>query len=654
MSRTGEAGVRDAAPRPARSEGGRAVSRTGEVGVPTGTSDMWTAGGEGHLLRARGLVVRDATGRALVDGVDLDVRPGERVGVVGESGAGKTLTLRACLGLLPDGLSCGAAELTLDGRDMRTARPREMRELLGTRVGFIPQNTMEYLHPLMRVRDQMIDGWRTWHRGAPKAQAVAQAAELLGRVGIDDPARVLAARPGELSGGMRQRVNVACALMGEPALLVADEPTASLDARIARQVIELITQVAAERGIAVALVSHDLGMVQAYCDRLLVMRAGHVVESGSSADVFGAPRDPYTRTLVAAMPRLADVLAARSGEQADSAPVLEAHDDARGGSRPAFATHESSDLDARHRRTAGTVPAHVRVGASVLEARDVTRRFRLGRGRDLTAVDGVSLTLRAGRTLGIVGESGSGKSTLGEVLGGLQPTDGGSVLFGGVDVAGLDRTGRRAYRRGVQFVFQDPVASINPSFTVARALADPQQVLLPGLSRVEIDERSRAMLRRVGLDPARVMEARARELSGGQCQRVAIARALVSEPSVIVCDECTSALDVGVQAQILDLLRELQAELGCAYLFISHDMGAIARLADDVLVMRAGRVVEAGPVAEVLSAPSDPYTRALIAAAFLRSDDAGEPGDSDGARADEGADGVSRGGALAAGEEAAR
>ena len=608
-----------------------------EVSARTSAVRVDRAGGSAApLLRARGLVVRDAAGHVLVDGVDLAVRPGERVGVVGESGAGKTLTLRACLGLLPAGLTCDAAELVLDGHDVLAARPREMRELLGTRVGFIPQNTMEYLHPLMRVRDQMIDGWRTWHRGAPKAQAMERAAELLARVGIDDPARVLAARPGELSGGMRQRVNVACALMGEPALLVADEPTASLDARIARQVVELITQVAVERGIAVALVSHNLGMVQACCDRLLVMHAGHVVEAGSAAEVFTAPHDPYTRSLVAAMPRLSDVLSGRAApvsipsEPVDGKPVSPAsssHADRRD-----VVACEDADLDCAcsdlraYRRVCATPAGVSSKGTPILEARDVVRRFRVGRGRDLVAVDGVSLTLRAGRTLGIVGESGSGKSTLGEVLGGLQLADGGSVLFGGTDVAGLDRAGRRAYRRGVQFVFQDPVASINPSFTVARALADPQQILLPELPHAQIEERSRAMLRRVGLDPERVMEAHARELSGGQCQRVAIARALVSEPSVVVCDECTSALDARVQVQILDLLRELQAELGCAYLFISHDMGAVARLADDVLVMRAGHVIEAGPVERVLNAPSSPYTRELIEAAFFDDGDASARG----------------------------
>ena len=576
------------------------------------------------ILRARGLVVRDAAGRVLVNDVDLEVRPGERVGVVGESGAGKTLTLRACLGLLPTGLACSADELSLAGCDVGNARPRQLRELLGTRVGFIPQNTMEYLHPLMRVRDQMTDGWRTWHSGATRSQALERAAGLLGHVGIDDPGRVLAARPGELSGGMRQRVNVACALMGEPSLLVADEPTASLDARIARQVIELITRVARERGIAVALVSHNLGMVQAFCDRLLVMRAGRVVEAGPAGRVFSAPSDPYTRTLVAATPRLSDVLEARA---AASRPGGGAHSGkvplSAAGALPDGGTLPSEDLLSSGDAPAGTAsPATAPTGAGnpVLEARDVARRFRLGRGREVVAVDGVSLVLRSGCTLGVVGESGSGKSTLGEVLGGLQPANGGSVLFDGRDVGGLDRAGRRAYRRGVQFIFQDPVASINPGFTVAQALADPQRVLLPDLSRAQVEERSRAMLRRVGLDPARVMGAHARELSGGQCQRVAIARALVTEPAVVVCDECTSALDASVQVQILDLLRELQGELGCAYLFISHDMGAVARLADEVLVMRAGRVVEAGPVGRVLSAPADPYTRDLIASAFVGVD----------------------------------
>ena len=544
--------------------------------------------GPRHVLLVRDLAVCDAAGRVLVDGASLAVGPEERVGVVGESGAGKTLLMRACLGLLPAGLSWEAGELALVGRDVRPLRPRELAHLLGTRVGFVPQNTMEYLQPLMRVRDQMTDGYRTHHPGAPRADAVGRARGLLEACGFDDPDRVLAARPAELSGGMRQRVNVACALMGEPALVVADEPTAALDAVVARQVVELLVRLTSERGAALVMVSHNLDMVRSCCDRLVVMRAGRVVEEGRAADVFERPRTAYARELAAAVPRLGAVLEARAAA-------------GKGAARPEV----GAEAGATH--PADGVPP-------LLEARGVSRAF--GRRGAFVAVDGVSLRLPAGGALGVVGESGSGKSTLGEVLGGLQPASGGAVLFEGREVGRLGRAGRRAYRRAVQFVFQDPVASINPSFTVARALADVQRVLFPRRSRAEAAARSREMLGRVGLDPDAVLPARARELSGGQAQRVAIARALLAEPRVLVCDECTSALDVTVQAQVCDLLTRLREELGCALLFISHDMGVVARMADEVLVMRDGRVVESGAVTDVLGVPRQAYTRELVAAAF--------------------------------------
>ena len=549
------------------------------------------------VLEARALEVRDAGGRALVGGVDVCVAPGEVLGVVGESGSGKTLTLRACLGVLPRGLAWRVQTLALAGFDAlgeavrassragarsgeggwlsacSTQTPAFAR-VLGTHVGFVPQNTMEYLHPLMRVRAQMTDGYLAHVPGATRASALERARELLACVGIEDAGRVLDAYPAELSGGMRQRVNIACALMGSPELLVADEPTAALDAAHARRVVGLLADEARRRGIALVMVSHNLGAVASCADRLLVMRAGHVVEGGCASEVFASPRDAYTRALVSAVPRRCDVRV-RAAEEHESA----------GGASP---------------------DSH----APVLEARAVTKRFG-----SLTAVDDVSFALYAGRTLGVVGESGSGKSTLGELVGGLTQPDAGEVLYDGRALATLDREGRRAYRRSVQFVFQDPVASMNPTFTVERALADAQRALFGRLRRAA-REHSREMLARVGLEPDVVMARHARELSGGQAQRVAVARALLAEPRVLVCDECTSALDVTVQARLLDLLRTLQDELGCALLFVSHDMGVVAQMADEVLVMRGGRVVERGSAGQVLTRPREAYTRTLVDAAF--------------------------------------
>ena len=543
-------------------------------------------------LSARGLTVRTRAGAELVHAVDLSVRPGGRLGVVGESGSGKTLTLRACLGVLPCGLVWRADELVLAGTDalaLASARrpahatgagnvlgacatqTRGFARLLGERVGFVPQNTTEYLHPLMRVRAQMTDGYLAHMPGATHAGALERARELLASVGIRDTRRVLDAYPGELSGGMRQRVNIACALMGSPALVVADEPTAALDAVVARQVAELLVRCCEERGAALVMVSHDLGVVGACCEDLVVMQEGRVVERGRSSGVLACPREPYTRMLVdAARP----------------------HPRVRVGDARQAATSQGGE------------------DACVLEARGVSRRFGT-----LVAVNDVSLALHSGRTVGVVGESGSGKSTLGEILGGLQVPDAGQVLFGGADVSMLRGEARRAFRRGVQFVFQDPVASMNPKFSVARVLADAQRVL-SGRRRAEADERSRAMLERVGLQADAVMGRRARELSGGQAQRVAVARALLARPDVLVCDECTSALDVSVQARLLGLLRELQDELGCAMLFVSHDMRVVAQMADEVLVMREGRVVERGSAPEVLEHPCDAYTRTLVGAAF--------------------------------------
>jgi len=507
------------------------------------------------LLQLRGLTVSTTT-RPLLGPLDLDVQAGGCTAIIGESGSGKSLTAQALIGLLPAGLRAGG-ELRFDGRIVPWAG-RDHAALRGRRLAWMPQDPQASLHPLRRVGDQLGESLRVL-RGLNRRDAEAASIAWFDRVELPEPGRQLRAYPHELSGGQRQRVGLALALAGDPALLVADEPTSALDPRLAREVLDLLARMRAERGLALLLVSHDLPLVGAYADEVVILRRGEVVERGPVAQVFAAPTQAYTQALLAA-----------------DAPV------------PLVASAP---------------------GAPRLEARALTVTYpRAAR----PAVDAVDLDLAAGQCLALVGESGSGKTSVGRaVLKLLRGRVGGRLRVDGIELDGLDRRALRALRRRVGVVFQDPYASLDPRLTAAEIVAEPLRI-----AGIGADARRVAAARglaEVGLD-ASMLDRHPHAFSGGQRQRIAIARALVADPVLLVCDEAVSALDALQRAGILALLGRLKRERGLALLFITHDLGAARALAETIAVMQAGRVVEHGATGQVLGAPSHPHTKALVAA----------------------------------------
>ncbi|MEB2343878.1 MAG: ABC transporter ATP-binding protein [Deltaproteobacteria bacterium] len=524
------------------------------------------------LLEVQDLAVRFEGGGKPVDavrGVSFTVERGETVALVGESGSGKSVTALSVLQLLPPAARHPAGRIRLDGREMIGAPEPVLRELRGNRAAMIFQEPMTSLNPLHRVGRQ-IGEIVTLHRKASDTEVRVRAVELLCQVGLDEPERRLEAYPHELSGGQRQRVMIAMALANEPDLLIADEPTTALDVTIQAQILALLRELRARTGMALLLITHDLAIVRRMADRVCVMQGGRIVEQGHAERVFTAPEHPYTRHLLASEPR---------GAPAPVAP------------------------DA----------------PTVLEARDLRVWFPIRRGvlRRVTghvkAVDGVSLAVRAGETVGIVGESGSGKTTLAFGLLRLERSEG-SIRFHGRELQGLPWAATRPLRRAMQIVFQDPFASLSPRLPVGRIVGEGLEIHGMG-SPAERERRVIEVLEEVGLDPAS-RHRYPHEFSGGQRQRISIARALVLRPELVVLDEPTSALDVSVQAQIVELLRELQRRHRLAYLFISHDLRVVRAMSHQILVLRGGRVVEQGAAEVLFAAPREPYTRALLAAAI--------------------------------------
>ncbi|MEU1306661.1 ABC transporter ATP-binding protein [Streptomyces shenzhenensis] len=516
-----------------------------------------------------------------VRGAELTLMPGERVAVVGESGSGKSTLAHAVMGLLPGSGRVTGGAIRLRGEDVVRAPEKRLRQLRGRAVGLVPQDPMTNLNPVTRVGRQVAETLLA-HGLAGRREAPARAVELLAQAGLPEPGRRARQYPHELSGGQRQRVLIAIGLACRPDLLIADEPTSALDVTVQQQILDHLDGLTRELGTALLLITHDLGLAADRADRVVVMSRGAVVETGPARRVLGSPRHEYTRRLVAAAPSLGATVRERTPGP---------------GAAP------------------GTARPPAAAAGPLLAVEHVTKEYRLRRGARFRAVDDVSFTVEHGRTTAIVGESGSGKTTTARmVLGLLEPT-GGTVRLDGAPVSGAATArgpARRAARRAMQPVFQDPYASLDPMFTVERLIAEPLTVFGVG-DRDERRARVARLLEQVAL-PADVARRYPNELSGGQRQRVAIARALALEPRLVVCDEPVSALDVLVQDQILRLLRSLQDELGIGYLFISHDLAVVRALAHDVVVMRAGRVVEQGPVDAVLGAPSDPYTRQLLAA----------------------------------------
>ncbi|MCX4094187.1 dipeptide ABC transporter ATP-binding protein [Nocardia sp. alder85J] len=529
------------------------------------------------LLEIRDLHVSFG-GAPAVRGVDLIVTPGERIAVVGASGSGKSTLAHAVLGLLPGSGRVTGGRIRWCGTDIAHARERQLRPLRGRAIGLVPQDPMSNLNPVTRIGAQVAETLVAQRICVPR-EARQRAVELLGRVGIPDPARRARQYPHEFSGGMRQRVLIAIALAGRPRLLIADEPTSALDVTVQRQILDSLTDLTRDLGTALLLVTHDLGLAAERADRVVVMSEGRIVESGPAREVLTEPHHDYTRRLVAAAP------AVTAGRPAPGVVP------ASGVATAAGAT------------TLPTVP--------ILEVRGLRKVYRLrGRRTKVAAVDDVSFTVGRGRTTAIVGESGSGKTTVARLVLGLVAPTAGSIHLGGVDLGGLGGAGRRAARRAMQPVFQDPYASLDPMWTVARLIAEPLRAFGIGDRQARLD-RVAELLEQVAL-PESVARRHPSELSGGQRQRVAIARALAVDPPLIVCDEPVSALDVLVQDQILTLLSRLQQRLGLSLLFISHDLAVVRALAHEVVVMRDGRVVEAGPADRIFTAPADPYTRGLL------------------------------------------
>ncbi|MFD9523531.1 dipeptide ABC transporter ATP-binding protein [Streptomyces sp. NPDC059979] len=559
------------------------------------------------LVDVTGLVVDFPVGGAgeyvrAVDGVSFTLEPGRALGIVGESGSGKSTVAAALLGLHRGTGARLGGTVRVGGIDVGAAPAAELRRLRGGTAAMVFQDPLSSLDPYYAIGDQIAEVLRV-HADVSRRAARARAVEVLDRVGIPDAVRRSRARPHEFSGGMRQRALIAMALACEPRLLIADEPTTALDVTVQAQILDLLHDLRVERGLGLLLVTHDVGVAAESVDELLVMRDGSAVERGAVGGVLSAPAAPYTKALLAAVPRLDAPRVSRA--LPGPAPQTPAGLKERG-SAPDPAPQTPARLEgAAGLKDRGSAPRTLVVtpGEPVVEAFGLWREFGRGKRR-VVAVAGVSLAVRAGETLGIVGESGSGKSTLGRMLVGLLEPGSGQVRHEGVEVSGI--------AGGVQMVFQDPVSSLNPRRSIGESIADPLRAA-GERDDAAVRARVRELLLRVGLE-AEHYDRYPHEFSGGQRQRVGIARALAPRPRLIVCDEPVSALDVTTQAQVTALLAELQRELGIALVFIAHDLAVVRQVSDRVAVMRAGEIVEQGPVDEVYDRPAHAYTRQLLAA----------------------------------------
>ncbi len=532
------------------------------------------------LLDVRNLSVSFDTPDGRVDAVkdvSFYVSPGECLGTVGESGSGKSQTFMAVMGLLAEnGITDGS--VTFDGKhDLLDLGAKEHNTIRGEQIAMIFQDPLTALTPHMRVGEQMSEVLKQ-HKGITGAEARKQCLHWLERVQIPAAASRLRQFPHELSGGMRQRVMIAQAMLCNPRLLIADEPTTALDVTVQAEILDLMVGLQNEEGTAIALITHDMGVVARMCDRIQVMRLGEFVEEGSAEDIFHAPKHEYTRMLLDAMPRI------------DS--------DSHGHKQPKVADDAETLLNVED------VKVHfpVRLDEGLF-----------GRRVPLKAVDGVSFNLRAGETLGVVGESGCGKSTLARAVLQLIPPSFGAVSWLGKPLVGLKRKAMIPYRKDLQIVFQDPLASLNPRMTIAASIAEPLKTFQPGLTSRERKISVAEMMEKVGLDQ-RMINRYPHELSGGQNQRVGIARAMINGPRLIICDEAVSALDVSIQAQVIDLLKDLQTEYGMAMMFISHDLSVVREISHRVLVLYLGRAVEFADRDTIYERAQHPYTKSLISA----------------------------------------
>ena len=591
--------------------------------------------------------IRSGVVRAL-SGVDLHVNPGETLGIVGESGSGKTMTALSLMGLLPQGGKVSSGSIILDGQDLTQLPLKDKRKLRGTKVGMIFQDPLTSLNPTMKIGLQVCEPLRV-HEKLSKREALARAVEILKRVGMPRPEVVINNYPHQLSGGMRQRVMIAMALVCKPRILIADEPTTALDVTTQMQILDLIDELRDEYKMGVILITHDLGVVAGHTDRVAVMYAGRIVETAPTKTLFTEPKHRYTSSLMAALPERALAAGTKLFSIPGAPPSLTnlpvgcrfaarclwATDECRAG-YPDLSGDENHTFSCFHPVQEGdespavlqakldsgkaedAVDAAPQISHEVLlDVKEASREYEsAGSGffkREkgvVSAVDRVSITVKKGETYGLVGESGCGKSTVGRLIAGLEPPSGGAIELDGRDLATLK--GRDAVRihRDVQMMFQDSYAAMDPRMRIDQILAEPMSIQKTGNAR-QIAERIMEILEQVGLTEE-ILDRYPHEFSGGQLQRIGFARSLTLAPDLIVADEPVSALDVSVQAQVLNLMKDLQQELGLSYLFISHDLAVVQYMADRIGVMYLGRIVEEGPAHEVVKNPKHPYTKALI------------------------------------------
>ncbi|MBB2752969.1 UNVERIFIED_ORG: peptide/nickel transport system ATP-binding protein [Rhizobium aethiopicum] len=535
----------------------------------------------GSVLSVRDLTVRahlDSGTRTLLDAVSLDLGKGEILGLVGESGSGKSLFCRSLVRLLPSSLlKIESGSVLLDGRDLTRIGDGEMLEVRGGEIGMIFQNPTSHLDPVMRIGNQIAEGIR-YHQGLGAREARAVATEILAQVGFPDPKRQYDSYPHEFSGGMRQRAMIGVALSCNPKILIADEPTTALDVTIQAQILRLLMEIRDRRELSIILITHDLGIVAQTCDRIAVLRAGKLIEEGPKRAILARPQHPYTINLINSHPSLPGEIAAPPLEHAEAG-------------QPAKPLLEIDDLHVRFR-----------AGGSLLK----------GGGGTVSAVAGVSLQIMPGETVGIVGESGSGKSTLARAVLGLTRLSSGHVTFDGVDLALQKSAGLAKLRRETAMVFQDPYNALNPRLTIGQMLAEVLKVQ-GKVAKADIPARIDELLDLVGLE-REFAGRKPRSMSGGQCQRAGIARALAVDPKLIIADECVAALDVTIQAQIIELFRELTAKMNLTLIFIAHDLAIVRSLCERVVVMYRGEIVEQGRSEEVFARPRHAYTASLIAA----------------------------------------
>lgn len=504
-----------------------------------------------------------------VRGVSFEVKKGETLGIVGESGSGKSVTARSIMRLLPSPPSyMKEGEITFLGENLAEKTEKEMESIRGRDIGMIFQDPMTSLNPTIRIGNQIAESLMK-HQDLSREQAKKEAIDILKQVGIRNSEERYSQYPHEFSGGMRQRVMIAIALACRPTLLIADEPTTALDVTIQKQILNVMKHMQERFGTSIILITHDLGVVAGMCDSVVVMKEGEIVERGTTEEIFASPRHPYTKKLLNALPRLDEPKKSKKDPSPDKPPLL--------------------------------------------DVSSLRQHFDLGKGHTLKAVDDISFFIREGETLGLVGESGSGKSTTGRAILRLNEPTGGVITYEGMSVNGMTKREMKAMRRHMQMIFQDPYASLNPRFKVMDIIG--QALDIHGLCKTKQDRKRRVeeLLEMVGLQASHAKRY-PHEFSGGQRQRIGIARALAVEPKFIVCDEPLSALDVSIQAQIVDLLQDLQKRLGLTYLFIAHDLSMVKHISDRVAVMYAGKIVELAESEELYANPQHPYTKSLLSA----------------------------------------